>query len=113
MQRTRLISLAALGGIMVSATAFAQQTPPPPPITPPVASTAPMPAPMGTSAMPMDHAGRMGVHDMPATVTSIDKTTGMIRVESEGMALRLHFPPASLADVDKGDTITLHLSFSK
>jgi hypothetical protein len=73
-----------------------------------------MPATMGTSAMPMPSSSQaMGVHDMPATVTSIDKRTGMIRVDAEGMALRLHFPPASLASVNKGDTITLHLSFSK
>jgi hypothetical protein len=116
MQRTRLASLSALAGVVFAfgtANALAQDAPPPtiPPVT---SGTSAMPATMGTSAMPMPSSSQaMGVHDMPATVTSINKRTGMIRVDAEGMALRLHFPPASLASVNKGDTITLHLSFSK
>lgn len=109
MQRTRFVCLSALAGVVFalgSVTAFAQDAPPPtiPPVT---SGTAPMPMSPGAAMQPM------GVHDMPGTVTSIDKRTGMIRVDAEGMALRLHFPPASLANVNKGDTITMHLSFSK
>ena len=54
-----------------------------------------------------------GMHKMPATVTSVDKATGMVDVTSEGMSLRLHFPPASLANLKNGDEIILHLGFSK
>jgi hypothetical protein len=54
-----------------------------------------------------------GMHMMPATVTAIDATTGLTDVDAGGMKLRLHFPPASLADVKAGDKITLHLSFTK
>ncbi|HET7359750.1 MAG TPA: hypothetical protein VFJ04_06345 [Rhodanobacteraceae bacterium] len=116
MQRTRFVFLPALAGVVFAlgaANALSRQTPPPtiPPVT---SGTAAMPAAMGTSAMPMPASSQaMGVHDMPGTVTSIDKSTGMIRVTTEGKQLRLHFPPASLANVNKGDTITLHLSFSK
>lgn len=54
-----------------------------------------------------------GRHSMPATVTSVDKSTGIVEVTAEGMSLRVHFPPASLANVSNGDKITLHLGFSK
>ncbi len=54
-----------------------------------------------------------GHHMMPATVTSVDKKTGKMAVNSEGMDLIVHFPPASLADVNKGDKITLVLGFRK
>lgn len=54
-----------------------------------------------------------GMHIMPATVTAIDSRTGMVDVTTGSMALKLHFPPASLRDVKTGDKITLHLGFSK
>lgn len=53
------------------------------------------------------------MHSMPATVTSVDQKTGLIEVNSAGMALKLHFPPASLANVKSGDKITLKMGFSK
>jgi hypothetical protein len=55
----------------------------------------------------------MGSHMMQATVTAIDTATGLVDVTSGGMALKLHFPPASLANVKPGDSITLHLGFTK
>lgn len=54
-----------------------------------------------------------GRHSMPATVTSVDKSTGLVEVTAGGMSLRVHFPPASLADLNEGDKIVLHLAFSK
>lgn len=58
------------------------------------------------------HRMRMeGRHMMPATVTSVDKKTGKVAVNSGGMDLMVHFPPASLANVNKGDKITLMLGF--
>lgn len=55
----------------------------------------------------------MGMHTMPATVTAIDPKTGVVDVTSEGYALKMHYPPASIADLKTGDKITLHLGFSK
>jgi hypothetical protein len=55
----------------------------------------------------------MGMHMMPATVTAVDSKTGLIDVMTGSMALKLHFPPATLAAVRPGDKITLHLAFSK
>ena len=58
-------------------------------------------------------AGVMGMHTMPATVTAIDAKTGVVDVSSEGFALKMHYPTASIANLKAGDKITLHLGFSK
>jgi hypothetical protein len=61
----------------------------------------------------MDMSGMMGMHDMQATVNAVDAKTGLVDVVAGGMALKLHFPPATLAGVKAGDKITVHLSFTK
>ena len=61
----------------------------------------------------MEHGKMDNMHMMPATVDAIDPKTGMVEVTAEGMKLKLHFPPASLANVKVGDKITVHLGFSK
>lgn len=55
----------------------------------------------------------LGSHMMKATVTAIDSRTGVVDVSAGSMALKVHFPPASLAAVKAGDSITIHLAFSK
>lgn len=55
----------------------------------------------------------MGMHDMKVTVSAVDAKTGIVNVNANGMLLRIHFPPASLANVKSGDKITVHLSFTK
>jgi hypothetical protein len=83
------------------------------------------PASSGSSMGQMEHGSmkhKMGggmhkmnssMHAMPATVTSVDTTTGIVEVSSESMSLRVHFPPASVADLKAGDKITLHMGYSK
>ena len=66
---------------------------------------------MNMPGMKMD--GMMGMHDMPATVNAIDAKTGLVDVTAGGMSLKVHFPPASLANVKTGDSITIHLAFTK
>ena len=66
---------------------------------------------MNMPGMKMDNM--MGMHDMPATVNAIDAKTGLVDVTAGGMALKVHFPPASLANVKAGDSITIHLAFTK
>ena len=61
----------------------------------------------------MNMHNMMGMHDMAATVSAIDGTTGIVHVDAGGMKLRVHFPPNTLADVKVGDKITLHLAFTK
>ncbi|RUL77669.1 hypothetical protein EKH80_07290 [Dyella choica] len=66
-----------------------------------------------TSGMKGMHHAIQGMHAMPATVTSVDSKTGVVEADTEGMSLKLHFPPASVANLKAGDKITLHLGFSK
>lgn len=67
---------------------------------------------------PQDKVGAMrtnvqGLHTMPATVTATDPKSGTVDVAAGGMALRVHFPPAAMAELKAGDQITLHMGFSK
>jgi hypothetical protein len=57
--------------------------------------------------------GMLGMHVMPVTVTTLDTKTGLVDGTSGSMALKLHFPPASLAGVKAGDKLSVRLSFSK
>lgn len=64
--------------------------------------------------MNMSNMGTMmGMHVMKATVAAIDSKTGVVDATAGGMAVKVHFPPASLANVKVGDSITLHLAFTK
>ena len=67
----------------------------------------------GMDMSSMDMKNMMGTHTMSATVTSVDTKTGIMDVTSEGMALKVHFPPTSLVNVRTGDKIMLHLGFMK
>ncbi|GLQ87361.1 hypothetical protein ISS98_12195 [Dyella flagellata] len=67
----------------------------------------------GMSGMKGMHHAMQGMHAMPATVTSVDSKTGIVEADTEGMNLKLHFPPAAVADLKAGDKITLHMGFSK
>lgn len=59
------------------------------------------------------HHNMMGMHMMPATVTAADAKTGVVEVTSEGMSLKVHFPPSAMVGLKVGDKITLHMGFSK
>ncbi len=62
----------------------------------------------------MDHKMMMmGKHEMSGTVESIDPKTGWLKVKTGEGTLDVHFPPDSIKDLKTGDTITVHLSFSK
>lgn len=106
-----IVSTAAFGLCLSFGTVSAQDT----------GSMAPAPASssmdhMGNGSMhqKMMHHDRNGsMHMMPATVSSVDTKTGMVEVNSEGMSLRLHFPPASVANLKAGDKITVHMGYSK
>jgi len=75
----------------------------------------------GAPALAQDHAGMPGMdmapmqgqHMMPVTVTAIDSKTGLVDATAGSMALKLHFPPPSLAGVKAGDKIMVHLAFHK
>ncbi|RUL66431.1 hypothetical protein EKH79_04340 [Dyella dinghuensis] len=54
-----------------------------------------------------------GMHTMPATVTHTDPQTGIVDVMASGMALRVHFPPDSMANLKAGDKIGLYMAYSQ
>ena len=99
-------SLSALALVLTLATGVASAQDHPPAGTPESA--------MGKGKMDnmmMKHPDSM--HTMPATVDAVDHTTGIVEVTTGGMKLKVHFPPASLASVNNGDKITLHMGFTK
>ena len=55
----------------------------------------------------------MGQHMMNVTVTAVDMKTGLVDATAGSMALKLHFPPASLAGVKAGDKLSVHLAFHR
>ena len=68
----------------------------------------------GMAGMPgMDMGPMLGQHMMPVTVTAIDSKTGLVDAMAGSMALKLHFPPPSLAGVKVGDKLSVHLAFHK
>ncbi len=101
----RLTTAASLLALSVAAGAACAQTMP--------ATTGS--APMGSMRMQRLHGTQYvkGAHRMPATVTSADPATGLVKIDSAGMALVVHFPPASMKDLKPGDKITLHLGYSQ
>lgn len=112
-QSPKLIAVtAALGLCMATGAAWAQSTAP---MTPAHASSSM--GHMGDAAMQhkdkmMKHDGNGSMHKMPATVTAADAKTGVVDVTTEGMTLKLHFPPASVAKLKSGDKITLHMGYT-
>ncbi|HUB89172.1 MAG TPA: hypothetical protein VMA74_05510 [Dyella sp.] len=102
---TCLLGAALLGGI----TASAQDQPPP----------GSMPSRGQDAGVGMTHTMKTndmvsmhGMHNMPATVMHADPKTGVVDVEAEGMALRVHFPPASMVNLKAGDKIGLYMGYS-
>lgn len=59
------------------------------------------------------HGNMKGMHEMAAEVTAVDAKTGVVEVTSMGMPLKVHFPPAAVADLKAGDKITLHMGYSR
>jgi len=102
--RLRRIGL-ALGLALASVTAMAAQDSPP--------KQDAMHGQQGMEGMKEMHANMQGMHKMPATVSAVDTKTGVVDVTAGGMPLKVHFPPASVANLKAGDQITLHLAFSK
>ena len=68
---------------------------------------------MTHTGMTGDTVNMHGMHTMPATVTSADPKTGIVEVMAAGMALRVHFPPASMVNLKNGDKIGLYMGYSQ
>jgi hypothetical protein len=51
----------------------------------------------------------MGKHSMDGQVTKVDAKKGWIDVKTSEGSMKLHFPPDALANVKKGDSVTVEL----
>jgi hypothetical protein len=65
------------------------------------------------SASSMSATDLKGEHSMSGKITDIDRDTGKVTLKTGAGDLDLHFPPQSLANLDKGDSITVHLGFTE
>jgi hypothetical protein len=55
-----------------------------------------------------------GEHSMPGKITDIDRDKGRVTVKTQDAGdLTLHFPSQSLANLNEGDSITVHMGFSQ
>ena len=64
-------------------------------------------APKATGeAKPM---GEMNRHTMDGQVTKVDAKKGWIDVKTSEGSMKLHFPPEALANVKKGDSVSVEL----
>jgi hypothetical protein len=52
----------------------------------------------------------IGRHSMEGQVTSVDAKKGWVHVKTAEGTMIVHFPPAALQTVKKGDTITIDLA---
>ena len=52
----------------------------------------------------------MGKHTMDGEVTKVDSKRGWVDVKTPEGSMKLHFPPAALANVKKGDSVTVELA---
>jgi len=66
-----------------------------------------------SSASSMSATDLKGKHSMSGEITNIDRSTGQVTVKTGAGDLDLHFPPQSLANLNKGDNITVHLGFTQ
>jgi len=51
-----------------------------------------------------------GQHSMDGEVTKVDSKKGWIDVKTPEGSMKLHFPPAALAEIKKGDRVTVDLA---
>jgi hypothetical protein len=61
------------------------------------------------SAQAPKPAGDMGRHTMDGQVTKVDAKKGWIDVKTAEGSMKLHFPPEALANVKKGDSVSVEL----
>jgi hypothetical protein len=54
----------------------------------------------------------MGHHTMDGEVTKVDAKKGWVDVKTPEGRIKLHFPPAALASVKKGDRVTVELGMT-
>ena len=66
-------------------------------------------APKPAGEMPKPAGDMMGHHTMDGQVTKVDAKKGWIDVKTAEGSMKLHFPPEALANVKKGDSVSVEL----
>ena len=61
------------------------------------------------SAQAPKAAGDMDRHTMEGQVTKVDAKKGWIDVKTSEGSMKLHYPPEALANVKKGDSVSVEL----
>ena len=69
------------------------------------------PEPSASATKP-SAADTMGHHTMDGEVTKVDAKKGWVDVKTPEGRMKLHFPPAALASVKKGDRVTVELGMT-
>ena len=65
----------------------------------------------GSAAAQATGSGEMmGRHSMEAQVTSVNANKGWVHLKTAEGTMIVHFPPAALQNVKKGDTVTVSLA---
>jgi hypothetical protein len=89
-----------------------------------LAAAAVLPAMSAEEKAPVD-SGRPFIHmqqpfrpasvqqEVTGTVQDIDRTKGLVTLASSVGVLKLHFPPRSLGEIEKGDVLTAQYAFEK
>lgn len=118
--KQRMLSFVAAAALVAAPLAMAQvnqQTPPQQTGNEPMMNQ-PMqrqkmenPMPSHTRNRMRQHSTLRGSHNMPGTVTSVDHTSGIVKLTSEGKHLTVHFPPSAITQLKDGDHISLHLAY--
>lgn len=73
--------------------------------------TAPATTPPATTAPSMSATADMAAkHSMTGEITRVDSKKGWIHLKTSEGTMIMHFPPADLATVKKGDKITVSLA---
>jgi hypothetical protein len=66
-------------------------------------------ASVASAQAPKPAGEAMGQHTMDGEVTKVDSKKGWIDVKTSEGSMKLHFPPAALANVKKGDSVSVDL----
>lgn len=70
------------------------------------------PGASGTVGMSMT-GGMMGSHAMSGKITKINHKTGKVTVSTDEGKMDVHFPTAEIQDLKKGDSINLHMGYTR
>ena len=66
-------------------------------------------AAMASAQAPRSAGDTMSRHTMDGQVTKVDAKKGWVDVKTSEGSMKLHFPPEALANVKKGDSVSVEL----